>query len=97
MIEQALRAVLSGIPIGLQLGATGTGGAILGMPLMVYIAGMSMQQAAAMSLMIVAMSSLVGAWEYGRRGLVKTKAAAAVVVEEWAVAECVVVVALAVG
>ncbi|MCC7471940.1 sulfite exporter TauE/SafE family protein [Candidatus Nomurabacteria bacterium] len=77
MIEQALRAVLSGIPIGLQLGATGTGGAILGMPLMVYIAGMSMQQAAAMSLMIVATSSLVGAWEYGRRGLVKTKAAAA--------------------
>ena len=77
MIEQALRAVLSGVPMGLQLGATGTGGAILGVPLMGYIAGMSMQQAAAMSLMIVAMSSLVGAWEYGRQGLVKTKAAAA--------------------
>ena len=77
MIEQALRAVLSGVPIGLQLGATGTGGAILGMPLMVYIAGLSMQQAAAMSLMIVATSSLVGAWEYGRQGMVKPKAAAA--------------------
>ena len=77
MIEQALRAVLAGVPIGLQLGATGTGGAILGVPLMIYIAGMSMQQAAAMSLMIVATSSLVGAWEYGRQGLVKTKAAAA--------------------
>jgi len=77
MIDQALRALLAGVPIGLQLGATGTGGAILGMPLMVYIAGMSLQQAAAMSLIIVAASSLVGAWEYGRRGLVKTKAAAA--------------------
>jgi uncharacterized membrane protein YfcA len=77
MIDQALRSLLAGVPIGLQLGATGTGGAILGMPLMVYIAGMSLQQAAAMSLMIVATSSLVGAWEYGRRGLVKTKAAAA--------------------
>lgn len=77
MIEQALRAMLSGVPIGLQLGATGTGGAILGVPLMVYIAGMSLQQAAAMSLMIVATSSLLGAWEYGRQGMVKPKAAAA--------------------
>lgn len=77
MIEQALRAVLAGVPIGLQLGATGTGGGILGVPLMVYIAGMSLQQAAAMSLMIVAASSLVGAWEYGRKGMVKPKAAAA--------------------
>jgi uncharacterized membrane protein YfcA len=77
MIEQVLRAVLAGMPIGLQLGATGTGGAILGVPLMVYIAGIPMQQAAAMSLMIVAASALLGAWEYGRQGLVKTKAAAA--------------------
>ncbi len=77
MIDQALRAVLAGVPIGLQLGATGTGGGILGVPLMVYIAGMSLQQAAAMSLMIVGASSLVGAWEYGRKGMVKPKAAAA--------------------
>jgi uncharacterized membrane protein YfcA len=77
MIDQALRSVLAGVPIGLQLGATGTGGAILGVPLMVYIAGIPMQQAAAMSLMIVATSSLLGAWEYGRQGLVKAKAAAA--------------------
>lgn len=77
MIDQTLRSVLAGVPIGLQLGATGTGGAILGVPLMVYIAGVPVQQAAAMSLMIVAASSLLGAWEYGRQGLVKTKAAAA--------------------
>ena len=77
MIDQALRSVLSGVPIGLQLGATGTGGAILGVPLMVYIAGIPLQEAAAMSLMIVAASALLGAWEYGRQGLVKIKAAAA--------------------
>ncbi|MCE7977090.1 MAG: sulfite exporter TauE/SafE family protein [Nitrospira sp. NTP1] len=77
MIDQALRAVLAGVPIGLQLGATGTGGGILGVPLMVYIAGMSLQQAAAMSLMIVGASSLVGACDYGRKGMVKPKAAAA--------------------
>ena len=78
MIDEALRSVLSGVPmIGLQLGATGTGGAILGVPLMVYIAGIPFQEAAAMSLMIVAASALLGAWEYGRQGLVKIKAASA--------------------
>jgi len=54
MIDQALRSLLAGVPIGLQLGATGTGGAILGLPLMVYLAGIPMQQAAAMSFMLVA-------------------------------------------
>ena len=77
MIDQGLRAVLAGIPVGLQLGATGTGGAILGFPLMVYLVGIPVQQAAAMSLMIVATSSMFGAWEYGRQGLVRAKAAAA--------------------
>ena len=74
MIDQALRSLLAGVPVGLQLGATGTGGAILGLPLMVYVAGIPMQQAAAMSLIIVATSSLLGAWEYGRQGQVKAKA-----------------------
>jgi len=77
MISLALRAIVAGVPIGLQLGATGTGGAILGLPLMIYIVGIPMQQAAAMSLIIVAVSSLVGAWEYSRQGFVKIKAAAA--------------------
>jgi uncharacterized membrane protein YfcA len=76
MIDQALRSLLAGVPIGLQLGATGTGGAILGLPMMVYLAGIPVQQAAAMSLIIVATSSLLGAWEYGRQGQVKAKAAA---------------------
>ena len=77
MIALPLRAIVAGVPIGLQLGATGTGGAILGLPLMIYIVGIPMQQAAAMSLVIVAVSSLVGAWEYGRQGFVQLKAAAA--------------------
>ena len=34
MIDQALRSLLAGVPIGLQLGATGTGGAVLGLPLL---------------------------------------------------------------
>jgi uncharacterized membrane protein YfcA len=76
MIWLLVRAIAAGLPIGLQLGLTGTGGAILGLPLMVYIVGLPMQQAAAMSLIIVAISSLVGAWEYSRQGFVNMKAAA---------------------
>jgi uncharacterized protein len=76
MISLLVRAIAAGVPIGLQLGLTGTGGAILGLPLMIYIVGVSVQQAAAMSLIIVAISSLVGAWEYNREGFVKIKAAA---------------------
>ena len=76
MISLLFRAIAAGVPIGLQLGLTGTGGAILGLPLMIYIVGIPMQQAAAMSLIIVAISSLVGAWEYSREGFVKIKAAA---------------------
>jgi uncharacterized membrane protein YfcA len=60
MTESAWLAVLSSVPIGLQLGATGTGGAILSVPLMVYIARIPVQQAAAMSLVIVAGSALFG-------------------------------------
>ena len=77
MTGPAWLAVLSGVPIGLQLGATGTGGAILAVPMMVYIAGIPVQQAAAMSLVIVAGSALFGAWDYGRAGFVKGKAALA--------------------
>lgn len=77
MSWQAPLAVLSGVPIGLQLGATGTGGALLAIPLLVYVVGMSAQEAAAMSLVIVAASTALGVWEYGRAGHVKVKAALA--------------------
>lgn len=80
MSPQAVGAVLpilAGVPIGLQLGATGTGGALLAVPMMVYIAGVPVQQAAAMSLVIVTASALLGAWEYGRIGQIKTRAALA--------------------
>lgn len=74
MIWQAPLAVLAGVPIRFQLGATGAGGALLAVPLLVYVVGTTVQEAAAISLVIVAASSLLGAWEYGRAGLVKGKA-----------------------
>ena len=74
---QSLLAIASGVPIGFQLGMTGTGGALLAVPLLVYVVGVSIQEAAAMSLVVVATSSLFGTWEYGRAGQVKVKATVA--------------------
>ena len=74
MSWQSLLALVSGIPIGFQLGATGTGGSLLAVPLLVYVVGVTVQEAAAMSLVVVAISSLFGTWEYSRAGQVKGKA-----------------------
>ena len=67
----SLLAIAAGVPIGFQLGMTGTGGALLAVPLLVYVVGVPVQQAAAMSLVVVAVSSLFGAWEYARARQVK--------------------------
>lgn len=77
MTGQAILSIIAGLPIGLQLGATGTGGAILAVPALVYVAGIQPKEAAAMSLIIVAASAWLGVWEYGRLGLVRPKATAA--------------------
>lgn len=67
-------ALLAGLPVGMQLGLTGAGGAIVAVPLLVYVAGVPVQQAVAMSLVIVAASALAGVWEYGRAGEVRGRA-----------------------
>jgi uncharacterized protein len=77
MTVQLPLAFFAGVPIGFQLGLTGTGGGLLAIPLLVYLVGMSVQQAVAMSLVIVAISTTLGAYEYGRLGQVKIKAALA--------------------
>ncbi len=75
MIGQAIVAIVSGGLIGLSLGATGGGGSLLAIPLLVYVLGTTARDATAMSLMIVGASALLGVWEYGRAGEVRTKAA----------------------
>ena len=47
---QHVLALTAGIPIGFQLDMTETGGALLAVPLLVYVVGMSVQEAAAISL-----------------------------------------------
>lgn len=54
--------------IGVSLGALGAGGAILMLPMLVYVAGFAPQDAVAMSLAVTAATSLVGAVAYVRRG-----------------------------
>ena len=52
--------------LGLTLGLVGGGGAVLGIPLLVYLAGLSPERAIPMNLLIIALASLMGIW-LGRR------------------------------
>ena len=68
-------AVGSGVFIGLMLGATGGGGSLLAIPLLVYVLGVRVQPAAAISLVVVAGSALLGVYQRRASGEVKVKAA----------------------
>jgi uncharacterized membrane protein YfcA len=52
--------------IGLTLGALGSGGAILATPVLVYVAGISAHDAVVMTLAIVGITSLLGAYMHYR-------------------------------
>ncbi len=70
--SDAVRALLAsplGLLIGLSLGALGGGGSILAVPALVYAAGQSARQATATSLILVAITSVIGVlphWKAGR-------------------------------
>ncbi len=59
-------ALLSGGLVGLLLGATGGGGSLVAIPLLVYVVGIPVQTASAMSLIVVGYSALFGAWQESR-------------------------------
>ncbi len=67
-------ATLLSVGIGLSLSLLGGGGSIITVPVLVYAAGQSPQQAVPMSLAIVGAVSAVGAVIQARRGLVHWKA-----------------------
>ncbi len=71
MISQTILAILSGGIIGLLLGATGGGGSLIAIPLLVYMVGIPVQHATAMSLIVVGYSALFGAWRESRHNNVK--------------------------
>ena len=62
-----LLALLSGGLVGLLLGTTGGGGSLVAIPLLVYVVGVPVQNATAMSLIVVGYSSLFGAWKESRQ------------------------------
>jgi uncharacterized membrane protein YfcA len=61
-----LLGLLSGGLVGLLLGTTGGGGTLVAIPLLVYVVGVSVKNATAMSLIVVGYSSLFGAWKESR-------------------------------
>ena len=61
--------------MGLLLGATGGGGSLLAIPLLVYVLGVPVQKATALSLVVVGYSALFGAWHAHRNGMVRGLAA----------------------
>lgn len=67
---------ISAIFIGISLGLIGSGGSILTVPVLVYIMLINPVDATAYSLFIVGITSLVGAFNYYRKGLINFKAAA---------------------
>lgn len=72
---QAILALFSGSLVGVMLGATGAGGSILAIPLLVYLVGVPVQEATVISLMVVGYSALFGAWRKSRDHQVKGRAA----------------------
>ncbi|GAT06890.1 sulfite exporter TauE/SafE family protein [Mycolicibacterium novocastrense] len=57
--------------VGVTLGLLGGGGAILTVPLLVYVAGMETKQAIATSLLVVGVTSAVAATSHARAGMVQ--------------------------
>jgi uncharacterized membrane protein YfcA len=64
-------AIILGVGVGLALGALGGGGSTLAVPILVFIAGLTPQEATTASLLVVGVAAAVGAVEHVRRGNVR--------------------------
>ena len=62
--------------VGISLGLLGGGGSILTVPLLAYVAGLDAKQAIATSLLVVGVTSAVGAVTHARAGRVRWRVAA---------------------
>ncbi len=69
-------ALLLALAIGLSLGLLGSGGSIITLPVLVYVAGIPAHQAVGMSLVVVGGTSIVGSLLNARRGSFDWKAGA---------------------
>ncbi len=69
-LSQVLLAVPFGLAIGFVVGAVGGGGAILALPVLVYVLGEGVGPASTASLIVVAVAAAVGAGALARHGQV---------------------------
>jgi uncharacterized protein len=67
--------LLLAVLIGISLGMLGGGGSILTVPVLVYVLGFEAKQAIAMSLPVVGLTSLIGAYIHWRLGNVRARTA----------------------
>ncbi|MDP2248351.1 MAG: sulfite exporter TauE/SafE family protein, partial [Nitrosomonadales bacterium] len=70
-----LTLMLLGMAIGLVMAVTGAGGGIIGVPILVLVAGFSVQQAIPVALMAVFVAALLGAYIGWRKNYVRYRAA----------------------
>jgi uncharacterized membrane protein YfcA len=77
-MAEAFVAVAFGLAIGLLLGLLGGGGAILAVPVLVYVLGQSVSEATTTSLLVVGATALVGAFDHAGRGRVRFRLAFAI-------------------
>ncbi|MBD3689691.1 sulfite exporter TauE/SafE family protein [Nanchangia anserum] len=68
-----LTAVGIGVLVGIVVGALGAGGGILSVPILVYLLGQSPHDAAAESLVIVALTAIVSIIPHARAGRVRVR------------------------
>ena len=76
LMEPTVIAFGAALVIGLSLGLLGGGGSILTVPVLVYALGFDVKPAVAMSLVLVGLTSLVGAAAHWRLGNVRLPSAA---------------------
>ena len=67
-VNTVVLAIPLGIAIGLVVGAVGGGGAILALPVLVYVLGEEVGPASTASLVVVAIAAAVGAGALALRG-----------------------------
>jgi uncharacterized protein len=77
-VADALLALPFGLAIGLSLGLVGGGGAIMAVPVLVYVLDQDVKQATTASLVIVGATALVGALDHARAGRVRVRLALAI-------------------
>lgn len=75
MEQHLVIALILAVGIGLSLGLLGSGGSIVTLPVLVYVAGVPVATAVGMSLAIVGGASAAGAWLKHRHGLIHWHAA----------------------